>query len=319
MQKNGLLVHRESAPVFLYTSDERAVCPPSSTQGSSLMKIAVSVPSPAPLMKMVSMGKVSEHKIEYVDQLMPKNTVAGLTSVEVSGEQGRSLGQEQAAQEAKSDRKPDEERVDGSFDTKRLQFINEAREWSRKLKIGTSQKLVEPRSVSGLSGLSRANAHRPPEKANSEATLFSQEEQERLLKKHFDAVASSTTALSTTHLPSQDGSPAAGRSRSPHPSPISLPFASSSPQKTPPLNPYLVSQPSSASMLTLFGSTVSSLQSPAAGTSFLCSPSAAQTSPYTAAVMNPFQVRGGSEGTCTRTHTHIEEWNFVAYAVACCA
>lgn len=235
-RKNGMLIHQESAP---------AIIAPDSTQ-------TLSVPSPSTLMKI--QGSMNEHRIEYIDRLQSQGT----NPQKPSGNSTR-----------KSDEGPDggEGKVKSTsdFQQSRQQFINEAMEWSKQLTFPQFSAEMQKK----WKAISGAGPHLPISTLSlgigGSGTAMSTEEQERLLRQHFEQMhqppnsqaigshsSSSTLSLPPTSSklplgslsvssPQESPSVSRPRSKSPKPSPIQLP-SSSAPLQGSPINPILGAQ-----------------------------------------------------------------------------
>ncbi len=310
--KNGILLHRESAPAFLYTP-EGIVPYLSTTFPQGISAKAISVPSPSPLMTIDK--TLSEHRIEYIDQY--KQAKAGNSGARVLGvkkPEDCSTGAEGDRQVKSEGKKPS-----AKFSEKRRKFIEEAQEWSKKLKreiekspeemdtsssVAPTPAVVSSTTLGGLGAVPDVSRAPPSLVLPPGTHHFSQEDQEKILRQHFEhlqqqnaaavAAAAAASLMSSSFSPPSSSLPVpanirlhpnlAGTStspglpsarRSPKPSPIQLPTS----PRISPLHPFLLGGQSTAPNGGVFTYVPSnpSLQSPAG---FIYSPP----------VFNPYQA-----------------------------
>ena len=264
-RKNGILIHRESAPTFVYTS-EGCIAYPADPNNTSIPTRAIAVPSPSTLMKLD--GNMTEHRIEYIDQYKQGKT-ASVPSSRISHGH-RKQAEEEEIREEKA--------VDPEFNNLKQKFINEAKEWSKNLRVGEGE-LSKNNTANPVTTISMATLASglfgSPSRDQDGGKLFPLPsfvgpDQERLLQQHFEqhlqkqqqqqlqqqlqlqqqqqlqqqkqAVAAAasisrtspnTLSVSTTHA-------SRSTSKSPKPSPILLPTGATSP-----LHPFLAGQSNS--------------------------------------------------------------------------
>ena len=210
-KRNGILIHRESAPEFVYTSEGliayraesiasphhhhahlRHHSPAAAAAGSTQKPSSVSQPSP-----LVKDGSNLELKIEYIDQFQhgsSKSTGSGGSGSHPTAIQkmvnpsslSRSGGGTDgvSAIERRGLEKKD---VPGKFTEERQKFIREAMNWSKKVstdihKLSSTSQQEQQQSLNS----SRSNL--------SLNTNISPEEQEKMLQQHFNLVKSQSQA-----------------------------------------------------------------------------------------------------------------------------
>ena len=198
-KRNGVLIHRESAPEFVYTS-EGTVAYRADNYGSHsshhqhlhAVQKPSSVSHPSPLVKD---GSNLELKIEYIDQFqgsrkspdhqhqhhpsVQKVGVSHLTPTRIGGGGASTSSSESLAVSEKQDG-----REQGKFVEEKQKWINDAKSWSRKV---TS----DIHKLSGSGGGSCTQPQLSLDKSGSLLnTNISPEEQEKILQQHFDLVKS---------------------------------------------------------------------------------------------------------------------------------
>ena len=230
-KRNGVLIHRESAPEFVYTSEgliayrAESIASPhhhhthlrhhspaaAAAVGSSQKPSSVSQPSP-----LVKDGSNLELKIEYIDQFQhgssSKSTGSGSgshptaiqkmvnpSSLSRGGGGGGPDGA--SAVERRGLEKKD---VPGKFTEEKQKFIREAMTWSKKVST----------DIHKLSGHSQQQQQQPPLLNTSRSSLslntnISPEEQEKMLQQHFNLVKSQSQAKLALPVPSVTSAAAA--------------------------------------------------------------------------------------------------------------
>lgn len=205
-KKNGVLIHRESAPEFVYTS-EGTVAYRSDNFGShsSLSSHAhhlhathkpSSVSQPSPLVKD---GSNLELKIEYIDQFQqstksPNSHLSTPGSIQKTGV-NRSPHLAGGVGPSDGPSMLEKKDVQGKFMEEKQKWINDAKNWSKMVSS-------EIHKLSGSSLQPQLLSDRSKSLLN---TNISPEEQEKILQQHFDLVKSQvkpglqgvTTATST--------------------------------------------------------------------------------------------------------------------------
>ena len=305
-----MLIHQESAPTFVYTSDG-VVAYPSDPSHTNISPKLISVPNPSTL---ATGSNLTEHKIEYIDQYQQGKvaSVPGLRGLAQKKQREEGKGKEDSTDPKKVVAKPQHD-TDPDFVQTKLKFISEAREWSKNVGVEISKK-VKPNTsnlpVTIMSGGFMMNplASLKPQKSSpqllSSSSVVTPEEQEKSLKQLFEPFVpqgasggvsiaaklplkslsvstaqspSSMANLSPRHSPHL--SPRRSPKLSPKPSPIQLPMS----PKSSPVHPFVIGQ-STPGVFSYFP-TNPTLPSPAP---LLCSPSVSM-SPY-AAMLTSYQA-----------------------------
>ena len=316
-RKNGMLIHQESAPTFVYTS-EGVVAYPSDPTHTNISPKLISVPNPSTL---ATSSNLTEHKIEYIDQYQQGKVASVPGSRGLAQKKQREgatdpkdrKGKEDAPDPKKVVTKPQqEEEADPDFVQAKLKFISEAREWSKTVGAEIYKKVKPKMSnlpVTVMSGgftMNPLKAQKSSPQLLSSSSVVSPEEQEKSLKQLFEPFTpqgpspsggvsmaarlplkslsvstaqspSSMASLSPRHSPHL--SPRRSPKPSPKPSPIQLPMS----PKNSPVHPFVIGQ-STPGVFSYFP-TNPTLPSPAP---LLCSPSVSM-SPY-AAMLTTYQA-----------------------------
>ena len=309
-RKNGVLIHQESAPTFVYTS-EGVIAYPSDPNNTNIPPKPISVPNPSTL---ASDGKLNEHRIEYIDQYQQGRVanVPGSRMVTHKKQREDEKVREDTTNPSKSMTRPRQD-SNPDFVEAKLKFISEAKEWSKTVGAEISKKMAVRRpnfpvtvlpSGFGMNPRLSLQTHGSSPQLLPSSSGVSPEEQEKTLKQLFENIPpQSGGGVSMPKLPQSSLSvstaqpPSSGMSRSPRhsphpsprrspklspkPSPIQLPISSMSPKGSP-IHPFVIS--STAGMFTYLPSNPT-LPSPA---SLLCSPSVSM-SPY-AAMFGTYQA-----------------------------
>ena len=198
-KKNGVLIHRESAPEFVYTSEGTVAYRADSFHGSSPHHLHAihkpsSVSQPSPLVKD---GSNLELKIEYIDQFQrskspgrhppqgalqkggsghaPREGVSAAPATS-EGSMSSSLGEKRSSFGGSVGLEKKD--VQGRFVEEKQKWIKDAMNWSKKVsteiqRVSSQQMLGNDRNRSSLLN-----------------TNISPEEQEKILQQHFDLVKS---------------------------------------------------------------------------------------------------------------------------------
>ena len=278
-RKNGLLLHTESAPDFVEAQLARMRA--GSGTGNQ--------PRPSLLPRSDIDQQQQQHvevKIERVDQLR------GTAGSKATPTDLRNLSVElRKSSPALSPR---------AFAEERKKFISEAQSWSKHvdMEIAKKKNEVEPNpleagGVAGGGGLSLGFFASRATGQPSLSSKFSQEEQEKLLRQHFEQIQQQQLQLTSRLTPSptppqlphlsvsthsHPGHPHSSHPSSSKPS-SHQPGGGPSPSKSP-LNPYHTSSTASAAIFPFLNQTAN-LHNPA---SFMCNPSLSQ---YPATFLNP--------------------------------
>lgn len=247
-KKNGLLLHRESAPEFVYTPE--GVIAYKSNPHHSMVTAPKpnSASQPSPLLRD---GSNVELRIEYIDQYQESNVKPGSSPQKKVSQEGlSSLGSKVTERGATQGEKT------ANFKQEKQKYIHEALQFSKKVESSLAKKVTPPTSLPAYKG------------ALSLSTNVSPEEQEKILQQHFEQVQRSssqlkhttsanrlTVATTPTHSPglsSPNRSPRLSSRTSPIPASLKLP---SVPGTTLPssINPFILGQSSASTVFPFFG------------------------------------------------------------------
>ena len=302
VQRNGVLLHRESAPEFVCTSEGMVVHHSDQhSRNVSFPKIN-SVSQPSPLVKD---GSNLELKIEYIDQYQQSISAGSGTGKNVGISRSKVIPAHVNGHK-KSDIVAAGGRDEGeNFNKAKQQFILDAMDWSRKLDISKrsdSSLSSDQPPFKFIPGGSRLELESSKHSSSSAALLssnISPEEQEKILQQHFEAVQTQNkpTIQSTSSQSKLALSPSGTHqyhnsvsvqspsrlSQKANLSPLQLPATSESPKKSP-LNPFVLGGQQLSGGPGVFSHFHSNASNPNPA-NFLCSPSVSQF-----AMFNPFQA-----------------------------
>ena len=281
LKKNGVLIHAESAPDFVYTSEGVVSAYSSDCTVYRPNKPLFNYPSLRSKEQSSQPSKDSgsqmEVKIEYVDQLKCDTSPPPVSSMSHDHRMSKPISNMKG------------------FIEEKQKFISEAQSWSKQVDSEIAKKIKVVVTSSSLGGLKPSHLPSQP----SLSSKFSQEEQEKFLRQHFEQIRqqqqqqtnipSSSLALSVSlgKLPLSTLSVSTAHpshTHSPHPSPklspLQLPHAGRvpSPQKSP-INPFQTS----AAVASMFPFLTQATNP----TNFLCNPSLSQYPAAAAAMFNP--------------------------------
>ena len=272
-KKNGLLLHRESAPEFVYTP-EGVIAYKSSPHHASPKPNSASQPSP-----LLRDGSNVELRIEYIDQYQEPNVRSGSSPQRIvaQGSSGAKVNERGTGKTT-----PD-------FKQEKQKYISDALQFSKKVESSLAKKVVPPTSLPAYKGALSLN------------TNISPEEQEKILQQHFEQVQRSSSQLKYTTsasrlavattptrspgLSSPNRSPRLPSRKSPIPASLKLPAV---PGTTLPssINPLILRQSSSSTVFPFFGT-----NPPLPGTSgYLPSPAAMSQYAVAGSGLNPYQT-----------------------------
>ena len=311
-KKNGMLVHQESAPDFVYTPEGLITYPsdPRNTNIALPSPKVIAVPQASPLARD---GGSLEHRIEYIDQFQQGKVSSSYpggrggvgTTKKTAGEEagGGGGGGRGGRESILRGRAFEDDKEEPKFDEEKNRFIQEAKQWSDRLNTNSIKKVSAT-----LGSFENISSNASPA------------EQERMLQQHFERVQSSNQ-LSLGSLanqmqtaggasakkspqpsptpppiaegkrsPSSASSSASSSSSKPAPrlSPLRIPSSNGSPKKSP-IHPFLSS---AGNVFSYFPPSSTSLQSPAAAAAaanLLCSPSVSQFA-VASSLFNPYQM-----------------------------
>lgn len=264
-KRNGILVHCESSPEFFHNPDSAAACKtcPHTALLAPTKPNAATQPSP-----LLQDGTNMELKIEYVDQLTESGATPTKSNLQKKDSRESLLGSKVTNGGSVKSKKAHD------FIEEKQKFIHDAKQWSKRMGSNIAKKVVLPTLLPA-----------GPEGAQSLNTDISPEEQEKILRQHFEQVQRSQSQLKPTTTVTPTRSPTlSSPSRSPKLPVRSSPIPTSLrlPAVTTGKIPFLHGQMSTSSMFPFLG-----------GTPPLAPASGPITSPlphYAGSGLNPFQA-----------------------------